>query len=293
MEITRESDFGAAKEVVQQLIDGLNKCDTTFKGTIIKKQDTIKNIAFSGFDDSVGQTFKTRITDLKTGEFKSLEDDFEGGGFKELEKNAKALLNEIQVCINSKAKIAQAEKEMDDAEYYDTVQIELPNGKKKDEKVLKRKQPAYNDAKAKKEEGEREFDNGVKYANVYIKEFPNIHFTGVKSNQDASADNSEKDSSQKTQKSKKDIVKENFDYEALRESMHDLFMWGVFSATIEYNGQYIYVKDISGGSGREFGFVDGRGQQIPGTPTFTKAQVSYADSYPAVEQAAINYFASH
>ena len=146
---------------------------------------------------------------------------------------------------------------------------------------------------AKKKEGEAELENGVKYANLYINKFPEIHFNGVKSNQDASADNSKKDSGQKTQKSKKDIVKENFDYEALRESMHDLFQWGVFSATIEYNGQYIYVKDISGGSGREFGFVDGRGQQIPGTPTFTKAQVSYADSYPAVEQAAINYFASH
>ena len=188
MEITRDSDFESAKAVVQALIDGLIKCETTFKGTIVTKQDAIKNIAFTGFDDSVGQTFKTRINDLKTGEFKCLEDDFQSGGFKELQTNAKALLNEIQVCINSKAKIAQAEEEMKAATYTERQNINWglsyqggvsgPDYKT----VTKYRQPAYNNAKAKKEEGEREFDNGVKYANEYIKKFPEIHFTGKSSN---------------------------------------------------------------------------------------------------------------
>ena len=287
MNITRESDFESAKATVQTLIDGLKQCETTFKGVIVNKQDAIKNIAFSGFDDSVGQTFKTRINDLKTGEFQSLENDFEGGGFKALQTNADKLMNEIQVCINSKKKIAEAEQEIKAAEYYETVQTELPNGKKKDNQVLHYRQPAHKNAEAKKEEGEREFDNGVKYANEYIKLFPEIHFTGAKSSEESAEEVSSSSGS-----SKRDAVAENFDYEALTENMHDLFMWGIFSATIEYNGHTIYVKDISGGSGREFAFCDGYGQQIPGTPTFTKAEVSYADSYPVVAEAAIDYFAS-
>ena len=96
-------------------------------------------------------------------------------------------------------------------------------------------------------------------------------------------------------------VAENFDYDALRDSMNDLFQWGVFTATISYNGQYIYLKDISGGSGRAFAFCDGYGNQISGTPTFTKDQVSYMNHvqsngeavYPEVEAAAVEYFSKH
>ena len=202
MEITKDSDFASAKTFVQTFIDGLNKCDTTFKGSIINKQDAISNITFSGFDDPVGQTFKDRITDLKTGEFKSLEEDFEGGGFKELEKNAKALLNEIQVCINSKKKIAEAEEAMEKAwewtSQYVGFDASNPNwapsyqgGQQGSYKsVRQKKQPDYNNAEAKKKEGEAELENGVKYANIYIKEFPNIHFTG-NSNAESSSQSEE------------------------------------------------------------------------------------------------------
>ena len=306
MEITRESDFGAAKEVVQQLIDGLNKCETTFKGSIVTKQDTIKNLAFSGFDDSVGQAFKDRITDLKTGEFKALEDDFEGGGFKELEANAKALLNEIQVCINSKKKIAEAEEAMEKAwewtSQYVGFDASNPNwapsyqgGQQGSYKsVRQKKQPDYNNAEAKKKEGEAELENGVKYANVYINKFPTIHFTGTQAETEQAKTEETSSAASTKKKSKRDEVAENFDYEALRDNIkNDLFMWGIFSATIEYNGQYIYLKDISGGCGKAFGLCDGYGQQIPGTPTFTKAEVTTNTTYPAVEKAAIDYFASH
>ena len=178
MVITENSNFAAEKEVVQTFKNGLNTCESNFNGTIKSLHSDMTSITFSTFSDIVGQTIKGRVDYLKDNDFKVIETDFAGGSFNAMQKNTDALLNELQVCINSKAKIESAEQEMKNAEYYDTVQVELPNGKKKDEKVLKRRQPAYNDAKAKKEEGEREFANGIKYANEYIAKYPTFHFKG-------------------------------------------------------------------------------------------------------------------
>jgi len=298
MVITENSNFTAEKEVVQTFKNGLNTCESNFNGTIKSLHSDMTSITFSTFSDIVGQTIKGRVDYLKDNDFKVIETDFAGGSFNAMQKNTDALLNELQVCINSKAKIESAEQEMKNAEYYDTVQVELPNGKKKDEKVLKRRQPAYNDAKAKKEEGEREFANGIKYANEYIKEYANIHFLGTHGNS-----NPQTQAQEAPTTSKRDEVAENFDYDFLREHMYMIFDPGLGQyVPITYGDTTIYLVKMGNDSYALCATVDTSTTPTTGTPIndvrFTHAQVSpqtenyngFQHTYPEVEAACVDYF---
>ena len=185
MVITENSNFAAEKEVVQTFKNGLNACESSFNGTIKPLQSDMTSITFSTFSDIVGQTIKSRVDYLKDNDFNVIESDITGGSFNGMQKNTDALLNELQVCINSKAKIESAEQEMKDATYQEKVNINQGLSYQTGAQgavysyQTKYKQPAYNNAKAKKEEGEREFANGIKYANEYIAKYPTFHFNGT------------------------------------------------------------------------------------------------------------------
>ena len=301
MKITSESNFAAEKEVVQTFLSGLAKVERDYNDVIKVQEDEMADLKYEGWTDIVGQTIKSRGEYLKNNDFNTIDTDIKTGSFKEMKANAESLLNELQVCINSKAKIATAEQEMKDATYQEKVNINQGLSYQTGAQgavysyQTKYKQPAYNDAKAKKEEGEREFDNGVTNAQAYVEKFPDFHFRAVKSN----------GNSQGNSPSKRSEVAENFDYDDLREHMYMLFDVGIGPyVPITYGDTTIYLVKMGNDSYALCSTVDTSTSPATGTPIndvrFTQAQVTpqtdnyngFQHTYPEVEAACVDYFAS-
>ena len=276
MNITKESNYSAEKEVVQTFMDGLGTIEKKFNGTIKDEHSTITSLTFNSWTDIVGQTIKGRTAYLKDNDFKVIETDFEGGSFQKLKTNTSSLLNELQVCINSKAKIdainakiaelpAQVvvgTKEVwDNPDWRPSYQGGTGGTSSKHTENVYGKNPEITKLEGERSEREAELDNGIKYANTYIKEYANIHFLGTHGNN--------KPQTQEQAVVEEVVEEEPFDEEAAYiKFSEELAAMELNQKMIVYDSdgvEYVIIKvadgelkvDVNDGSGKCIGILSG------------------------------------
>jgi len=234
----------------------------------------------STWSDEVATKLQSSLNNISTQNMTAIEDDLSSGGFSQIYKVLADLYTYLATASYSKIKYNNAVRNK-------SLPDDNPN------------KTTQSDVNARK----RELDGYVSVINTLFSNLSTIKF-GELSQLSAlpeveaviEAPPEQKKEEPKEQKppekTKRDEIAENFDHEDFVDSMHNLFSWGVFQAQVRYGDHVFWIEDISGGSGREFGFTDAYGNPIPGTPTFTKDQVVYSDSYPDVEEAVIDYLAT-
>ena len=137
--------------------------------------------------------------------------------------------------------------------------------------------------------------------NAEIDKMPSYHFEGAAAASDSGGgtggNDSGGDSGGANNDAKRAEVAEKFDRDCIREHMGQLFDMGVGCyVTVEYGGEVVYIKKVGNDS---YAICDYSGQPLSDA-RFTHSEVTPADAtyvdgvatYPAVEEACIDYFAS-